>query len=123
MTLPLTCSLLLQHGTCPTCRHSFLDVRPLSESDYGTSDGDYSPGEEEEEEEEEEEDTVKARTSKDEPEKEKPVVEQEDPTMRDLRFNLIALAKRVPLDKFAMNRTQEAAKPFTSPLEPRTIAT
>ncbi|CAL1701092.1 unnamed protein product [Somion occarium] len=41
-----------RHGTCPACRHTFLDVKPLSESDYGSSDGDYVPGEEDEEDDE-----------------------------------------------------------------------
>ncbi|KAK7696048.1 hypothetical protein QCA50_000689 [Cerrena zonata] len=45
-----------RHGTCPACRHTFLDVKPLSESEYESSDGDYIPGEDDEEEEEEEED-------------------------------------------------------------------
>ena len=46
----------MQHGSCPTCRHIFLDIRPPCESDGESSDGDYFPNEEEEEEEEEEED-------------------------------------------------------------------
>ncbi|KAH7887798.1 hypothetical protein F5I97DRAFT_1926207 [Phlebopus sp. FC_14] len=41
------------HGSCPTCRHPFLDIQPLSESDAESSDGDYVPEDEEEEEEEE----------------------------------------------------------------------
>jgi hypothetical protein len=40
----------LQHGSCPTCRNIFLDVRPPCESDGESSDGDYFPNEEEEEE-------------------------------------------------------------------------
>ncbi|GBE79767.1 hypothetical protein BKA93DRAFT_821456 [Sparassis latifolia] len=42
-----------RHGTCPACRHTFLNVRPISDSDYESSDGDYVPGEDDEEEEEE----------------------------------------------------------------------
>jgi len=34
-----------QHGSCPTCRHIFLDIRPPSESDDESSDGgEYIPG-------------------------------------------------------------------------------
>ncbi|GJE84983.1 C3HC4-type zinc finger protein [Phanerochaete sordida] len=32
-----------RHGTCPACRHTFLDVQPVSESDGESSDGDYVP--------------------------------------------------------------------------------
>ncbi|KDR83788.1 hypothetical protein GALMADRAFT_236163 [Galerina marginata CBS 339.88] len=33
-----------QHGSCPTCRHTFLDIRPPSESDDESSDGgEYIP--------------------------------------------------------------------------------
>ena len=36
--------MTLQHGTCPACRHSFLDVKPVSESDDESSDGgEYNP--------------------------------------------------------------------------------
>jgi hypothetical protein len=42
----------VQHGSCPTCRHIFLDIRPPCESDGESSDGDYFPNEEEDEEEE-----------------------------------------------------------------------
>jgi hypothetical protein len=28
-----------QHGTCPTCRHPFLEIKPPSESDDESSDG------------------------------------------------------------------------------------
>jgi hypothetical protein len=36
----------LQHGSCPTCRHVFLDIRPPSESDDESSDGgEYVPHE------------------------------------------------------------------------------
>jgi hypothetical protein len=36
----------LQHGSCPTCRHVFLDIRPPSESDDESSDGgEYLPDE------------------------------------------------------------------------------
>jgi len=42
---PLTHSSL-QHGSCPTCRHVFLDIRPPSESDDESSDGgEYIPTE------------------------------------------------------------------------------
>ncbi|KZT13066.1 uncharacterized protein LAESUDRAFT_754084 [Laetiporus sulphureus 93-53] len=40
------------HGTCPTCRHQFANIRPVSESDNESSDGDYMPNEDEEEEDE-----------------------------------------------------------------------
>ncbi|KAI0701168.1 hypothetical protein BC835DRAFT_266150 [Cytidiella melzeri] len=33
------------HGTCPACRHTFLDIRPMFDSDDESSDGDYIPGE------------------------------------------------------------------------------
>ncbi|KAF9226487.1 hypothetical protein BS17DRAFT_764743 [Gyrodon lividus] len=39
------------HGSCPTCRHPFLDIQPLVESDAESSDGEYVPDEDEEEEE------------------------------------------------------------------------
>ncbi|KIJ70002.1 hypothetical protein HYDPIDRAFT_171924 [Hydnomerulius pinastri MD-312] len=39
------------HGSCPTCRHPFLDIQPLTESDAESSDGDYVPDEDDEEEE------------------------------------------------------------------------
>ncbi|KAF7798925.1 hypothetical protein EIP86_010153 [Pleurotus ostreatoroseus] len=38
------------HGTCPTCRHAFLDIKPLTDSDFESSDEDYVPGDDEEEE-------------------------------------------------------------------------
>jgi len=41
----------VQHGSCPTCRDIFLDIRPPCESDGESSDGDYFPNEEEDEEE------------------------------------------------------------------------
>ncbi|EGN93086.1 hypothetical protein SERLA73DRAFT_163758 [Serpula lacrymans var. lacrymans S7.3] len=41
------------HGSCPTCRHSFLDVQIPVDSDGESSDGDYMPDEEDEEEEDE----------------------------------------------------------------------
>jgi hypothetical protein len=44
--------LSLQHGSCPTCRHIFLDIRPPSESDGESSDGDYNYEDEEDVEEE-----------------------------------------------------------------------
>ncbi|KAJ3986922.1 hypothetical protein F5890DRAFT_1501268 [Lentinula detonsa] len=38
------------HGSCPSCRHVFLDIRPPSDSDSESSDGgEYFPNEEEEE--------------------------------------------------------------------------
>jgi hypothetical protein len=40
----------MQHGTCPACRHVFLDIRQRDESDSESSDGDYVPGEDDEEE-------------------------------------------------------------------------
>lgn len=43
---------LVQHGSCPTCRNIFLNIRPPCDSDGESSDGDYFPNEEEEEEEE-----------------------------------------------------------------------
>ncbi|TDL29517.1 hypothetical protein BD410DRAFT_892800 [Rickenella mellea] len=37
------------HGSCPSCRRTFLDIRPYSESDYESSDGgEYIPGENDE---------------------------------------------------------------------------
>ena len=41
---PLT---FLQHGTCPACRHAFLDIPPPSDSDTESEDGDYIPDEDE----------------------------------------------------------------------------
>ncbi|KAJ7591115.1 hypothetical protein C8J56DRAFT_1047334 [Mycena floridula] len=39
------------HGSCPTCRQPFLDIRPKSESDDESSDGgEYIPEEDDEEE-------------------------------------------------------------------------
>ncbi|KAL0950043.1 hypothetical protein HGRIS_010051 [Hohenbuehelia grisea] len=39
------------HGSCPTCRHVFLDVRPPSDSDDESSDGgEYIPEDEDEDE-------------------------------------------------------------------------
>ncbi|KII94821.1 hypothetical protein PLICRDRAFT_193049 [Plicaturopsis crispa FD-325 SS-3] len=44
------------HGSCPTCRHEFLDIRPPSESDGESSDGgEYMPGDDDEDDEEDEE--------------------------------------------------------------------
>ena len=45
----LTRAFFLKHGTCPACRHVFLDIRPISESDGESSDGDYIPDEDEDE--------------------------------------------------------------------------
>ena len=42
----------LQHGTCPACRHVFLDIKPVSESDNESSDDDYIPGDDYEDDEE-----------------------------------------------------------------------
>ncbi|GLB33758.1 putative zinc finger, C3HC4 type (RING finger) [Lyophyllum shimeji] len=39
------------HGNCPTCRHTFIDIRPPSESDEESSDGgEYIPDEDFDEE-------------------------------------------------------------------------
>ncbi|KAG7449315.1 uncharacterized protein BT62DRAFT_992354 [Guyanagaster necrorhizus] len=39
------------HGSCPTCRHIFLDIRPPSESDDESSDGgEYIPNDDEDDE-------------------------------------------------------------------------
>ncbi|OJA17022.1 hypothetical protein AZE42_00609 [Rhizopogon vesiculosus] len=38
------------HGSCPTCRHPFLDLKPYTESDAESSDGEYIPEDDEEEE-------------------------------------------------------------------------
>ncbi|KAI0787161.1 hypothetical protein BC629DRAFT_1440340 [Irpex lacteus] len=35
------------HGTCPACRHTFADIRPITESDGESSDGDYVPEDDE----------------------------------------------------------------------------
>lgn len=40
-----------QHGNCPSCRHVFSSVRPPSDSDNESSDGDYVPGDDEEDDE------------------------------------------------------------------------
>ena len=40
----------LQHGNCPTCRHTFLDIRVPTDSDGESSDGDYIPDEEDDDE-------------------------------------------------------------------------
>lgn len=43
--------LPIKHGSCPTCRHTFLDIRPPSDSDDESSDGgEWIPDEHEEEE-------------------------------------------------------------------------
>jgi hypothetical protein len=47
---PLTTTPVWQHGSCPTCRHPFLDIKPYTESDAESSDGDYIPEDDEEEE-------------------------------------------------------------------------
>ncbi|KAF8627186.1 hypothetical protein AX15_004504 [Amanita polypyramis BW_CC] len=42
-----------RHGSCPTCRHTFLNVRPPSESDDESSDGgEYMPNSDDIEDEE-----------------------------------------------------------------------
>ncbi|KAK0206440.1 hypothetical protein DFS33DRAFT_589294 [Desarmillaria ectypa] len=39
------------HGSCPTCRHMFLDIRPPSESDDESSDGgEYIPNDDDDDE-------------------------------------------------------------------------
>ena len=44
--------LLHQHGSCPSCRNVFSSIKPPSDSDNESSDGDYVPGDDEEDEEE-----------------------------------------------------------------------
>ncbi|KAI0326682.1 hypothetical protein GY45DRAFT_1328644 [Cubamyces sp. BRFM 1775] len=39
-----------RHGSCPSCRNVFSSIRPVSESDNESSDGDYVPGDDEDEE-------------------------------------------------------------------------
>jgi hypothetical protein len=42
--------LASQRGSCPTCRHAFLDIQPPSESDDESSDGgEYIPNDEDDE--------------------------------------------------------------------------
>ncbi|KAH7930097.1 hypothetical protein BV22DRAFT_1102063 [Leucogyrophana mollusca] len=41
------------HGSCPTCRHPFLDIQPITDSDAESSDGDYIPEEDDEDEDDE----------------------------------------------------------------------
>lgn len=43
-------SYLWQHGSCPTCRHPFLDIKPYTESDAESSDDEYFPDDDEDEE-------------------------------------------------------------------------
>ncbi|KAG2348842.1 hypothetical protein BDR05DRAFT_384009 [Suillus weaverae] len=38
------------HGSCPTCRHPFLDIKPYTESDAESSDDEYFPDDDEDEE-------------------------------------------------------------------------
>ncbi|KAI0677064.1 hypothetical protein C8Q78DRAFT_1000991 [Trametes maxima] len=38
------------HGSCPSCRNVFSSIRPPSEDDDESTDGDYVPGDDEEEE-------------------------------------------------------------------------
>ncbi|TFK83889.1 hypothetical protein K466DRAFT_602477 [Polyporus arcularius HHB13444] len=39
-----------RHGTCPSCRNVFSSIKPPSDSDVESSDGDYVPGDDEDEE-------------------------------------------------------------------------
>ena len=49
LTVHRKATYIVQHGNCPTCRHDFLDIRPLSESDDESSDGgEYIPYEHDE---------------------------------------------------------------------------
>ncbi|KAI0368083.1 hypothetical protein BV20DRAFT_485864 [Pilatotrama ljubarskyi] len=41
-----------RHGSCPSCRNVFSSIRPPSDSDVESSDGDYVPGDDEEDDEE-----------------------------------------------------------------------
>ncbi|KAH7916078.1 hypothetical protein BJ138DRAFT_1140143 [Hygrophoropsis aurantiaca] len=38
------------HGSCPTCRHPFLDIQPITDSDAESSDDDYIPEDDDEDE-------------------------------------------------------------------------
>ncbi|RPD80671.1 hypothetical protein L226DRAFT_116675 [Lentinus tigrinus ALCF2SS1-7] len=38
-----------RHGTCPSCRNVFSSIKPPSDSDVESSDGDYVPGDDEDE--------------------------------------------------------------------------
>ncbi|KAL1937733.1 hypothetical protein VTO73DRAFT_12886 [Trametes versicolor] len=40
-----------RHGSCPSCRNVFSSIRPASDSDNESSDGDYVPGDDEEDDE------------------------------------------------------------------------
>ncbi|KAI0637999.1 hypothetical protein C8Q77DRAFT_1088849 [Trametes polyzona] len=40
-----------RHGSCPSCRNVFSSIRPPSDSDNESSDGDYVPGDDEEDDE------------------------------------------------------------------------
>jgi len=51
LSVLLTSAPIWQHGSCPTCRHPFLDLKPYTESDAESSDGDYIPEDDEDEEE------------------------------------------------------------------------
>jgi hypothetical protein len=35
----------MQHGTCPSCRHMYLDIRPPTDSDDESDGGEYIPDE------------------------------------------------------------------------------
>ncbi|KAL7282266.1 hypothetical protein ACG7TL_003735 [Trametes sanguinea] len=41
-----------RHGSCPSCRNVFSSIRPESDSDNESSDGDYVPGDDEDEDDE-----------------------------------------------------------------------
>ncbi|CDO71385.1 hypothetical protein BN946_scf184908.g143 [Trametes cinnabarina] len=41
-----------RHGSCPSCRNVFSSIRPASDSDNESSDGDYVPGDDEDEDDE-----------------------------------------------------------------------
>ncbi|TFY59998.1 hypothetical protein EVJ58_g5424 [Rhodofomes roseus] len=44
------------HGTCPACRAQFANIRPPSDSEDGSSDGDYVPNDDEEDDDLDEDD-------------------------------------------------------------------
>ncbi|OBZ77135.1 hypothetical protein A0H81_03716 [Grifola frondosa] len=49
LAAPLT--FTAQHGSCPACRNVFSSIKPPSDSDNESSDGDYIPGDDEDEDE------------------------------------------------------------------------
>jgi hypothetical protein len=61
---------LSQHGSCPTCRHPFLDVTPPSDTDEESSDGEYFPESSEVDEDEDEDDDEDGDEDGDEDEEE-----------------------------------------------------